>query len=84
MPDYYPELTSDIPENGNVWYGYRPCTPDGLPYIGKSNKYDNLTLATGHAMMGMSMGPGTGKLVAEIVQEKSTSMDIGLFQVGRF
>jgi D-amino-acid dehydrogenase len=84
MPAYYPELTSEMPKNEKIWYGYRPCTPDGLPYIGKSNKYENLTIATGHAMMGMSMGPGTGKLVSEIVQKKPLSMNVDLFKVGRF
>lgn len=84
MPAYYPEFTAEMPKGQQAWYGYRPCSPDGLPYIGNAEKFDNLTIATGHAMMGMSMGPATGKLVAEIVDGKKTSMDIGLLEVDRF
>ncbi len=84
MPRYYPELTLPALDQKSVWQGYRPCTPDGLPYIGKSRKFKNLVVATGHAMMGMSMGPGTGKLVAQIMQDQQLGMEIDLFKVDRF
>lgn len=84
MPRYYPELTLPALDQKYVWQGYRPCTPDGLPYIGKSKKVENLVVATGHAMMGMSMGPGTGKLVAQVLQDQPLSMEIDLFRVDRF
>ncbi|KAA3636103.1 MAG: FAD-dependent oxidoreductase [Bacteroidetes bacterium] len=84
MPRYYPELTLPALDQKSVWQGYRPCTPDGLPYIGKSRKLKNLVVATGHAMMGMSMGPGTGKLVAQIMQDQPLGMEIDLFKVDRF
>ncbi len=63
--------------------GLRPCSPDGLPYIGKGDKVDNLVFATGHAMMGWSLGPITGKLVTEIISEKHLSMDIDPFHPDR-
>jgi len=59
--------------------GLRPVTPDGLPYIGRSKKYKNLTIATGHAMMGWSLGPVTGKLISELICNKELVMDIAPF-----
>lgn len=68
----------------NAACGLRPCSPDGLPYIGKTKNYKNLTIATGHAMMGWSLGPATGKLVSELIGETSTSMKLNGFEVERF
>ena len=64
--------------------GLRPCSPDGLPYIGRTGKFANLTLATGHAMMGLSLGPITGRLVAEILAGEKTSIDIALLNPDRY
>jgi len=63
--------------------GLRPVSPDGLPYIGKPRNIDNLTIATGHAMMGWSMGPATGNLVTELVSGDKLSMDISPFEPQR-
>jgi len=84
IPNYYPEMKVAMPDHDKIWHGLRPCSPDGLPYIGRSNKISNLILATGHSMMGLSLGPGTGKLVSEIANHSSTSMDISAFEPGRF
>jgi D-amino-acid dehydrogenase len=84
IPKFYPELQVEMPKLENVWHGFRPCTPDGLPYMGRSKKYPNLVLANGHAMMGMSLGPASGKLVAEILQDKRPSIDLKLFRPERF
>jgi D-amino-acid dehydrogenase len=81
---FYPDFTVPFPAKENIWYGYRPCSADGLPYIGRVKKYDNLTVATGHSMLGLSLGAGTGKLVEEIVTAKTPSMDIAPFNPGRF
>jgi D-amino-acid dehydrogenase len=81
---YYPEFDVPLPSKENTWYGYRPCSADGLPYIGRIKKYSNVTVATGHAMLGLSMGAGTGKLVDEIVNNKPGSLDIRPFTVERF
>ncbi len=80
---YYPDIQPDI-DKKNVWQGLRPCSPDGLPYLGRHNDIQNLTVATGHAMMGMSLGPGTGKIMAEIVENKITSVDLSLCDLHRF
>lgn len=63
--------------------GLRPCSPDGLPYIGKSSKCTNLTIAAGHAMMGWSLGPATGKLVSEIISDKKSAIDLEPFSPDR-
>lgn len=79
IPKYYPQLKIKTPPLKEVWHGFRPCTPDGLPHIGKAKKYPNLTIATGHAMMGMSLGAATGKLVSEIVTDQKTTISTNLF-----
>jgi D-amino-acid dehydrogenase len=81
---FYPQFDIPMPAKEKVWYGYRPCSADGLPYIGRVKKWNNLVIATGHAMLGLSLGAGTGKLVSEIVNESSLSMDIAPFDVERF
>ena len=64
-------------------YGFRPISADGVPYIGRSNKLKNVVIATGHAMMGWSMSTGTGKIVAEIIDDKKTSINIDRFNPNR-
>jgi len=84
IPRYYPEMKVAIPEVDKIWHGLRPCSPDGLPYIGRSREIKNLVMATGHSMMGLSLGPGTGKLVSEIIGNEKTSIDIRMFNPERF
>jgi D-amino-acid dehydrogenase len=81
---YYPHLNIKIPQKENIWYGLRPCSPDGLPYIGKSEFYKNLFIATGHAMLGLSLGPATGKLISEVISETKTSIDLSTFNPERY
>ena len=64
--------------------GMRPMTPDGLPVIGAVPKYKNLYIATGHAMMGISMGLTTGEIVAQLVDKKPHNIDIKPFAIERF
>lgn len=80
---YYPEVTLSEEEKNNVASGLRPVSPDGLPYIGKSSKCKNLTIATGHAMMGWSMGTATGKIVSEVISDKKTILDLSPFHPDR-
>nr|WP_293834215.1 FAD-dependent oxidoreductase [uncultured Arsenicibacter sp.] len=81
---YYPELTVKLPAAESVWRGLRPCSPDGIPYIGHVHRFENLVLATGHGMMGVSLGPATGKLVAEALSGQTTSLDLAPFNPERF
>jgi len=67
-----------------IWRGLRPCTPDGLPIISRSQDFENLIVAAGHAMLGMSLGPITGKLVSQLVAGEKTEVDIFTFRIERF
>ena len=66
------------------WFGYRPMSVDGLPIIGKSPKHKNLFVATGHSMIGLSMGTGTGKLISELVTKKGVHLDASFYGMERF
>jgi len=81
---FFPEFDIAMPAAEKIWYGYRPCSADGLPYIGRVKKWDNVVVATGHAMLGLSLGAGTGKIVGEILNEQPLSMNIEPFMVERF
>jgi D-amino-acid dehydrogenase len=65
IPKYYPEL--NLPQPEKIWFGYRPCTPDGMPVIGRLNEHPSIFLATGHSMMGVSLAPATGRIVRDIL-----------------
>jgi len=81
---FFPEFDVPMPPKEKIWYGYRPCSADGLPYIGRLKKYGNVVVATGHSMLGLSLGAGTGKLVSELVAGQPTSIDLRPFAVERF
>ena len=68
----------------HVWRGLRPCTPDGLPIIGRAPNLDNLTLATGHGMWGLQMAPLTAQLVASIVRGTRAEFDLSPLRPERF
>lgn len=82
--DFYPGLKIDFPPADKIWSGLRPVTPDGLPYIGRAGGYDNVIFAGGHAMLGISEGTGTGKLIGEMIQAKKTTIDVHAFNPDRF
>ena len=65
------------------WYGWRPMTPDGLPLIGRVGAFDNVYLAAGHGMLGVSMAPATGRLIAELVCGQTPHLDPQPYGVGR-
>jgi len=81
---FFPDFTIPMPTMDKVWYGFRPCSADGLPYLGRTAKWKNVVVATGHAMVGLSLGAGTGKIVSEILNEEKLSMDIAPFNPDRF
>jgi D-amino-acid dehydrogenase len=84
IPKYFPELQPAVPEVKDIWFGFRPCSPDGLPYLGSFKNLENLTIATGHGMMGISLGPATGKLVSEMINKQTTTMDVAPFSANRY
>jgi D-amino-acid dehydrogenase len=84
VPKYFPKFTAEDFAGAQPWRGLRPCSPDGLPYLGRTAKFSNLTIATGHAMMGLSLGPISGQLVSEIVSGEKPSFDLTLLNPDRY
>ena len=82
--DFYPGLKIDFPPADKIWNGLRPVTPDGLPYIGRAREYQNVIIAGGHAMLGISQGAGTGLLVSQILENMKTEIGISAFDLKRF
>jgi D-amino-acid dehydrogenase len=82
--DYYPNLPVEFPAFDRIWSGLRPLSPDGLPYIGRHSKYANLTIAGGHAMLGLSLAAATGQIVKDIISNTKPGIDITSFRVERF
>jgi D-amino-acid dehydrogenase len=81
------ERVMGIPADGSVrqiWRGPRPVTPDGLPVVGRVPRRERVILATGHCMLGLSLGPITGKLVAELAGGKTASLDVAPLSAVRF
>ncbi len=80
------EYFTELPQLEIVseWCGLRPCLPDGLPAVGAVERLPGLYIATGHAMAGLTLGPVTGKLIAELVLRGTTSLDIGALRPERF
>ena len=81
---YFPKFRVDDFAGIQPWRGLRPCSPDGMPYLGRTAKFSNLTIATGHAMMGLSLGPITGRLVSEILSGEKPSFDLALLNPDRY
>jgi D-amino-acid dehydrogenase len=80
--DYVPGLEQIEPLE--IWRGLRPCTPDGLPIVGRVRGFDNLIVAAGHAMVGMTLGPITGKLVAQLACGERPDIDVTALSLERF
>ncbi len=66
------------------WFGWRPMTYDSIPVIDRSPKYDNMMIAAGHNMLGLSMAPATGKLVAELANGVKPHIDPAPYRASRF
>ena len=83
-PKYFPAFRESDFDGILPWRGLRPCSPDGMPYMGRTSRWKNVTIATGHSMMGLSLGPGTGKLIAEVVDGAKPSIDLSLLSPDRY
>lgn len=66
------------------WFGWRPMTPDDLPVLGRVPRFRNVTLATGHGMLGLTLAPVTGLLVSEILADRAPSLNLAPFSPERF
>jgi D-amino-acid dehydrogenase len=72
------------PQVTEEWYGWRPMTHDDLPILGRAGNVQNLLLATGHGMLGVTMSAATGQLVSELVTGNAPSLDLAAFDPARF
>jgi len=89
IPRYFPGLGGDVAEVSaagidGIWQGSRPCAADGLPVMGRPRRYENLTLASGHGMMGLSLGPISGRLAAQVVTGQTPEISLDLLHPDRF
>jgi D-amino-acid dehydrogenase len=74
----------DAPVVQDLWRGLRPCTPDGMPVIGRAKGRGDVWLATGHQMAGLKTAPGTGVLLAQLMSGEAPSFDPQPFRADRF
>lgn len=81
---YYPDLHLEVPRPEKVWTGLRPCSPDGLPYLGKVPGLSNAIIAGGHAMIGVSMAAGTGLIVSQLIRGVDPEIPVHAFRTDRF
>ena len=81
---YLPEFGPDDFREGQRWCGLRPCSPDGLPYVGRFARYANLAVAAGHAMMGLSLGPITGQLMAQVLSGETPAIALERLNPDRY
>ncbi|MCP5556761.1 MAG: FAD-dependent oxidoreductase [Verrucomicrobiaceae bacterium] len=84
FPDYFPAFEERDFAEVKPWTGLRPVSPDGMPYIGRSDRWENLTIATGHAMMGLSLAPATGRIVADLLNGDKPPVALELMSPNRF
>jgi len=84
VPRYLPDVDTSRAWSAEVWAGLRPCSPDGMPYIGRFKRWSNLIAATGHAMIGMTMATATGKLAMEVALGRTPSHNLSLVSPERF
>jgi len=81
---YYRDFNPVLPEKDKIWTGLRPCSPDGLPYIGPTEKWTNVLFGSGHGMMGVSLAPATGKVLAAQILGKKPVMLTDAFSPDRY
>lgn len=79
---YFEDMDETPPSSR--WCGLRPCTPDGLPVVGPLPGWSGIYAATGHAMLGLTFGPVTGEMLAELIVDGETSMPLDGLAPGRF
>lgn len=79
--EFVPKFPRENFDGRPVWHGLRPCSPDGLPYIGSHGRY---VIAAGHAMMGLSLAPGTAVVVTDLIEGRNPRVEIQAFDPTRF
>jgi D-amino-acid dehydrogenase len=81
--EFYPSEKGIEIKDEQIWQGHRPCSFDGLPFIGKVPAYSNVFVGTGHSMMGVTLAPATGQLLSELISGEKTSLNLNPFRLER-
>jgi D-amino-acid dehydrogenase len=81
---YFPQFERRHFDGIKPWHGMRPCSPDGMPYLGRTQACNNLLIATGHAMMGLSLAPVTGQIVGQLMDNEKPTFDLTLLSPDRY
>lgn len=84
IPNYLKDIKPQNLELTQLWRGLRPCSPDGVPFVGRTQKYNNFIIACGHSMQGVSLGPVTGRVVAQILAGEKPLIDLSPMAVERY
>lgn len=84
VPRYYPDFEPSDFDGVVPWRGLRPCSPDGLPYVGRPARFANLCIAAGHAMMGVCLAPVTGQIVAGLLCGERSRFDMAQLSPDRY
>lgn len=84
IPRYFPKFRETDFDGIQPWAGLRPVSPDGVPYLGRTERFKNLIINTGHAMMGLSMAPVSGRLIADILANDEPFRPIEALAPDRF
>lgn len=84
VKEFMPQFENEDFSKVEPWAGLRPCTPDGMPYIGRTQRYKNLLVGAGHAMLGWTLGPVTGQMLAEEIAGEKPVVESPLLAVERY
>lgn len=81
---YLPEYAMEDLDDQDVWVGLRPCSPDGLPYVGKIEPYRNIFISTGHSMVGMSLSFASGEIISQLITEGRAKLSHPMMDPNRY
>lgn len=82
--EYFPEYSMSDLDGQEVWVGLRPCSPDGMPYIGKINQHNNIFASTGQAMMGMSLSFSSAEIIRQLIFDEKAELSHPLVSPNRY
>src|SRR5690625_669478 len=77
-------FVGEVGEVTAQWLGFRPSMPDSLPVIGRTDRYKNAFLAFGHGHLGLTLGPVTGKIIADLISNRTVSINLTPYRPSRF
>jgi D-hydroxyproline dehydrogenase len=77
-------MLGNLPEHEDEWLGFRPTLPDFLPVIGPSKNYKNIFYCFGHHHLGWTLGPISGKIIAGMIAEENTNLNLSPYSSSRF